>query len=313
MDFYSVYMQAASSKKIANIECSPELLIPNRYVYDLGLGGFSQDSFLHCLAGGNVHCKQPFSFAYEALPCGLLLYAKSGLGTLKSNGKRIECKKNQMLFFDCRQPFSLESTILPWNFQLCFVQGGNLVLYLSLLDAKQGAVFDISELSPLPKQFHLLLRSPDSAGFADFMEMQMLLNDILSTLCLSIYKKPKNIPASVPPYLLDLKDHLDHHYEEPFLLENCQETYGINKYRICREFSLYFGSPPLRYLNHVRIEKAKEMLLNTDMTVHEISSKTGFENVNHFINLFKRNTSLTPYVFKQTVPADRPSLRSPSQ
>ena len=46
------------------------------------------------------------------------------------------------------------------------------------------------------------------------------------------------------------------------------------------------------------IEKAKEMLLNTDLTVHEISSKTGFENVNHFINLFKRNTGLTPNVFR---------------
>lgn len=55
------------------------------------------------------------------------------------------------------------------------------------------------------------------------------------------------------------------------------------------------------------------MLLTTDWTIHEISSKVGYDNVNHFINLFKKNTGLTPGAFRQTVLAEQPALRSPVQ
>ena len=54
--------------------------------------------------------------------------------------------------------------------------------------------------------------------------------------------------------------------------------------------------------NHKRIEEAKKLLLTTNDTIHEIGSKVGIHNTNHFINLFKRETGATPLAFKQDAP-----------
>ena len=53
------------------------------------------------------------------------------------------------------------------------------------------------------------------------------------------------------------------------------------------------------------MEAAKKMLLTTDNTVHEISSKVGYDNVNHFINLFKKENGVTPSVFRQKALKDQ--------
>ena len=110
-----------------------------------------------------------------------------------------------------------------------------------------------------------------------------------------------------------MKDTFDHHYADPFSLDIYQDRYHISKYRLCREFSAQFGEPPLRYLNEKRLETAKKMLLTSDLNVQTISSLVGFDNVNHFINLFKKYVGTTPNAFRQTVQADRPVLHSPAQ
>ena len=41
-----------------------------------------------------------------------------------------------------------------------------------------------------------------------------------------------------------------------------------------------------------------------DLQVQEVGARCGFENVNHFINLFRKNTGMTPGVFRKTEHAD---------
>ncbi len=81
-------------------------------------------------------------------------------------------------------------------------------------------------------------------------------------------------------------------------MEELEEQYHISKYRICREFSAAFGLPPLKYLNKRRIEAAQNLLLSGDKRIHEIAADVGYENTNHFINLFKKETGLTPLVYR---------------
>lgn len=85
----------------------------------------------------------------------------------------------------------------------------------------------------------------------------------------------------------------------PFNLQDLENSYHISKYRICREFAAAFGKPPLRYLNDVRIEAAKNLLLSGDKRIHEIAAEVGIENTTHFINLFKQRTGVTPLAYRE--------------
>lgn len=263
-------------KKYTSVVYDPDILIPNLYSYDqLPVSRTELDAFLHLLAGGNLFCEDLFAFSFQPMDCCLLLYTTAGSGTLTIRERPVSLSEKQLLFFDCNQPFSLQGAILPWSFKLFFISGEPLHLFRRLFRAHTAPCFALSDFSPLPD-------TPATS---------------------------KNIPS----YLVEMKDSFDHHCSEPFSLDIYQERYGISKYRLCREFSANFGQPPLRYLNEKRLRTAKEMLLTSDMNVQTISSIVDFDNVNHFINLFKKYVGTTPSVFRQTVQEDQPVLRSPVQ
>ncbi len=91
-------------------------------------------------------------------------------------------------------------------------------------------------------------------------------------------------------------------YQEPYSLDELALEYGVNKYRLCREFAKYYEYTPIQYLNKVRIEKAKELLLSTDEKIVDISQMVGIENTNHFIRLFKEKTGVTPLTYRRETP-----------
>ena len=59
--------------------------------------------------------------------------------------------------------------------------------------------------------------------------------------------------------------------------------------------------------------RGKKILLTTDFSIHEVSSMIGYENTNHFINLFKKYVGSTPGKFRQKALEDRFSSHFPVQ
>jgi AraC-like DNA-binding protein len=59
------------------------------------------------------------------------------------------------------------------------------------------------------------------------------------------------------------------------------------------------GSGAKEYITKIRIEKAKGLIENTDLTIAEVSDKTGFASQSYFSTAFKSNTGFTPSQYKQ--------------
>jgi len=66
-------------------------------------------------------------------------------------------------------------------------------------------------------------------------------------------------------------------------------------------FKNIFGVPFQDYLNNVKMEKAKILLLTTDLKNYEISELVGFDNVYYFNSKFKKTFSMTPKEFKRNI------------
>ena len=314
MNFSEMYEKCITVKKYTSVVYDPDILIPNLYSYDqLPVSQTELDAFLHLLAGGNLFCEDLFAFSFQPMDCCLLLYTTAGSGTLTIKDRTVSLTEKQLLFFDCDQPFSLQGAILPWSFKLFFISGEPLHLFRRLFHAHTAPCFALSDFSPLPDEISSLLGISTDVSVTDFLRMQSHINRILTALCLSAQPDTPVHAKNIPSYLVEMKDSFDHHCSEAFSLDIYQERYGISKYRLCREFSANFGQPPLRYLNEKRLRTAKEMLLTSDMNVQTISSLVGFDNVNHFINLFKKYVGMTPNAFRQTVQEDQPVLHSPAQ
>ena len=66
-----------------------------------------------------------------------------------------------------------------------------------------------------------------------------------------------------------------------------------------KQFKLHLGKTPSQYIVENRIEKSKDYLLNTRMTVNAISDKMKFRSVDTFVYNFKKSTGQNPSVFRK--------------
>ena len=123
--------------------------------------------------------------------------------------------------------------------------------------------------------------------------------DGLISDCLADLLQEATPQNQIPSYLENIRALFDDEFQNPYTLDGLEKRFGISKYRLCREFSLCYQISPLQYLNRRRIEVAKHLLCTTESRIHEVGSMVGFDNTNHFINLFKRFTGMTPLEYRQ--------------
>ena len=48
------------------------------------------------------------------------------------------------------------------------------------------------------------------------------------------------------------------------------------------------------YINQIRIEEAKRMLLTTNLSVSEVAGLVGYDNISYFSTVFRKHTGMTP-------------------
>ena len=106
----------------------------------------------------------------------------------------------------------------------------------------------------------------------------------------------------VPSYIAEMKECFDRAYQEQYSLDDLARRYQVNKFTLGRQFAKYYIDTPLQYLNKVRIEKAKELLLHTNEKIGAIGQAVGIDNTNHFIRLFKEKTGVSPSVYRRETP-----------
>ena len=77
------------------------------------------------------------------------------------------------------------------------------------------------------------------------------------------------------------------------------ELSGIGETYYRNIFLAVFNMPPAHYIQLYRVEKAKELLINSSATIEEIAVAVGFANASYFCKVFKNLTDMTPSEFAQ--------------
>ena len=85
------------------------------------------------------------------------------------------------------------------------------------------------------------------------------------------------------------------------IIKKIEEKYNEVSFNLSSLFKNLFGIPFQDYLNNIRMEKAKLLLLTTDLKNYEIAELVGIENFNYFNSKFKKTFGMTPKEFKKSV------------
>lgn len=97
----------------------------------------------------------------------------------------------------------------------------------------------------------------------------------------------------------DALNYIKKHYNENISLTDVAEHVNVNKSYLCDVFKKEQNVTIINYMTNLRIEKAKELLVHTDMKMYEISVEVGYNDYTYFSQIFKRNTGSTLSEFRK--------------
>ncbi|MCI2106234.1 MAG: helix-turn-helix transcriptional regulator [Intestinimonas sp.] len=90
---------------------------------------------------------------------------------------------------------------------------------------------------------------------------------------------------------------IDIDYAEKITVHELAESANITVYYFCRVFKETTGKTFTAYLNELRLEKSINYLLEGNLNITEIALKIGFDSVNYYSRLFRRNYHVSPKKF----------------
>jgi AraC-like DNA-binding protein len=97
--------------------------------------------------------------------------------------------------------------------------------------------------------------------------------------------------------IIESRHFIDKHFSEDINLDKIAGKALVSKFHFIRVFKRYFGRTPNQYLQEVRIEMAKKILLK-GKSIDEVCNAIGFKSKTSFISLFKKMTGVTPLAFQ---------------
>ncbi len=166
-------------------------------------------------------------------------------------------------------------------------------------------------LDDLPTTFEIteeckyfsVLQAISHATYRDFPGKELYLHSKLYELIYRMHTDAHTDHSSISihnlPQLEAAKAFLDTNYQKPILLADVAEKAHLSASHFHRLFKSVYGQTPAEYLQSVRLEKAKALLMTTDLSVETIALSCGFSSHRYFNTVFKKSTNLSPRNFQK--------------
>lgn len=99
-------------------------------------------------------------------------------------------------------------------------------------------------------------------------------------------------------------DYIHAHLEEDVSLQRLAEQVNWHPVYLSRVFKLETGEGLSDYLFRVRMERAIQLLVTSELKIYEVTAKVGYLNVPHFIKVFKKTFGVTPQEYREKARAN---------
>lgn len=106
-----------------------------------------------------------------------------------------------------------------------------------------------------------------------------------------------------PPVIARAKQFIHEHQAEELSLSMVAKAVNTSSFYFCKMFKKVSGLNFTDYVSRVRVEKAKNLLLNPNLRISEIAFEVGFQSLTHFNRVFKKITGQSPSEYRTLLPS----------
>lgn len=143
----------------------------------------------------------------------------------------------------------------------------------------------IIEISPMDIDKAMLLESKMLEFLHYWLEFQKTF---------SIDHNFEGVSDKTKTIIQNAKQIIHENIQESISVKEISRKIGLNEFDLKRNFKKIYGLPIHQYLIKLKLEQARQMVLNGDLPIGDICNMYGYSNRGHFANLYQRYFGVTP-------------------
>lgn len=132
--------------------------------------------------------------------------------------------------------------------------------------------------------------------FKTLEEIRRWFLDKMAEVCLSIRNREEKQSESAVEKAMN---YIQSNYSRDISLDDVSKEVNISPYYFSKLFKEESGENFIEYLTRIRMEKAKEMLKNPELSIKEIGAACGYADSNYFSRIFKKHMDMTPREYRE--------------
>jgi AraC-like DNA-binding protein/ligand-binding sensor protein len=105
-----------------------------------------------------------------------------------------------------------------------------------------------------------------------------------------------------PPAIVRAKQYIAAHQDQELSLGEVAKAVNTSSFYFCKLFKKATGLNFTDYVSRVRVEKAKNLLLNPNVRISEVAYEVGFQSLTHFNRVFRRISGESPTEYRRRLP-----------
>ncbi|MBE6904194.1 MAG: AraC family transcriptional regulator [Ruminococcaceae bacterium] len=250
-----------------------------------------------CLSSiGEYICDDRYYTERDGLEEYLLIYTVDGCGELFYNEQKIKLTPKSLVLINCKK-YQLYSTVKnsSWHFRWIHFSAMDSICFEEYIN--DDKIYICNSETVFNDIFNELKNIDEMTGAYEQIRISQMLQTIIGDM---IYYK--NIAVSKSNDTLETAiNYINNNYKNEISIEKLADLCGISKYHFIRQFKKMYGTTPHKYIIIKRVDSAKRLLLNSNMSVGEIAEKAGFCDSKNFILHFKAVTNVTPHKYKESI------------
>ncbi|MCI8360228.1 MAG: AraC family transcriptional regulator [Clostridiales bacterium] len=258
----------------------------------------AKSSFFYIQEAGRFQTRPGYYTERCRLPSYLLLYTLSGRGSLRYGEKDYALAPESLMYIDCMEAHSYRPAgPAPWSFYWVHFYGATSDGYYKLFHNAAPPVVENLAESRIPALMEGLVESNRTTGPSAELENARKLLELITEIILAA--APDYAGGEMPAGMREVAAYMERHYGEPLTLDRLAQRFSLSKYHLARAFKQAAGVAPGEYLIRLRMNRAQDLLKNSDLPLSEVAAAVGVSSQNHFYTLFKSRTGHSPSEYRK--------------
>jgi len=226
----------------------------------------------------------------------IFIYCAEGSGWCEIAGRRHAIGRNELLVIEAGTPhvYGADSKT-PWTIFWLHVIGANVPLYVEKLRVtEEHPVVPLADDVQLLSLFEEVLQSLEHGFTATHLIYAAHSLTHLMGLILRYNQEFGYGEPSVRDRIAKSIEFMKGHLREPLKVTTLAALANLSKSHYTTSFRRMTGYAPLSYLNHLRMQRAVQLLNATDLSIKHISDQLGFSDQFYFSRAFRKMHNHSP-------------------